>query len=270
MPHRSRARYGSLPEERIFMNKPSRLIAALVDSRVLNWKSLAAVAAVLCAGAGCAIDAGETDDSVSEEETSEISSEIGRGYKVYDCSRTLVRKIHDAYGVLLDTTGPDFGDYRACLQGAALVENNCKTGHHIADLLKKWEWTKVTCYDSRTANAEAEVGISGEEMKVDRTFLAKSNATRIASVMAHELMHNRGFRHKQNDFGSTLYRNTVPEQAEACVLSGKPNPWPLSSTPPAQTCTPTPKTCTAPKSHCCEPLPGGSCAFCATSMAACP
>ena len=69
-------------------------------------------------------------------------------------------------------------------------------------------------------------------MKVDDDFISSQSSTRIASVITHELAHNYGYSHKQNDAGSRYYSATVPEQVESCVLRNRPNRWPGPRTPP--------------------------------------
>jgi hypothetical protein len=78
--------------------------------------------------------------------------------------------------------------------------------------------------------ADAAVKIDGAKMRVDTMFVMNNSVQDIAAIMAHELMHNRGFTH--GDFGQDpLYSVTVPEQAAACVRqaftggSGNPPPY---------------------------------------------
>jgi hypothetical protein len=60
----------------------------------------------------------------------------------------------------------------------------------------------------------------------------RASLEEIAALMAHELMHNRGFVHQAHPFGDPLYSLTVPEQVESCVrtvLSGaRSNPPPAN------------------------------------------
>ena len=83
--------------------------------------------------------------------------------------------------------------------------------------------TKSACKDLGTElYGNASVGISGE-VDLGHNLMKERDATFIAGVILHELMHNRGFDHVKTRLLSSLH--TVPEQARAC-LTGNPNPWP--------------------------------------------
>ncbi|MEM7064330.1 MAG: hypothetical protein AAF572_14335 [Cyanobacteria bacterium P01_B01_bin.77] len=113
-----------------------------------------------------------------------------------------------------------------CMDRAYLVEHDRRSPEKIVSYLTRARTTKYRCRNLDDANASAhriyrEAGV----MKVDRDFVRNNSRLRVASVLAHELMHNNGLNHSKNDKGSTLYPNTVPEQIESCVATLQPNPY---------------------------------------------
>ena len=111
-----------------------------------------------------------------------------------------------------------------CMRLAYLVEHNKAGPTKIVNLLTKGKVTKIKCRNLTGKNASAHrVYIKRGVMKMDRDFIRESTTIRIASVIAHETMHNNGLNHRKNDFGSLYFENTVPEQIESCFLSGRPN-----------------------------------------------
>jgi len=118
-----------------------------------------------------------------------------------------------------------------CLLDAHYVEVGCDTVANFktmsaAILQDEYQW-KFECIDfppgvDKDGNptwtlADARVSIEGARMRLDKSYLSSGSKEAIAATMAHELMHNRGYRHEVNDYGSPLYSLTAPEQAEACV-----------------------------------------------------
>jgi hypothetical protein len=163
--------------------------------------------------------------------------------KFTDCSSDLEAKIGEAFRVFKSTARNDRADLLACMDEAYLVEHDRRSPTTIVDYLTRANVTRVTCRNMENASASAHrVYLERGVMKMDRDFVRRNDARRIASVMAHETMHNNGLNHDANDAGqcsgnddkgtqkcvgeSIYYNNTVPEQIEACYMSGKPNPWP--------------------------------------------
>ncbi len=163
------------------------------------------------------------------ENVGKKQSAIKKGYETINCTIDEIKTIHTAFGILLDTVSIGFGAFQKCLSNAPLIEfsgSREQVSLTASEALKLNVLTKIHCYDApKNVLAQARVSISGESMKVDRGFLRSytNRAKAIAAVIAHEIMHNRGYRHKQNDFGSKYYLNTVPQQVLACVLTGNPN-----------------------------------------------
>lgn len=156
---------------------------------------------------------------------------IGEGATFKGCGSGESSNLFGGFAVLSDVITSGFGDFVQCLDDAYLVEHYInrknQTAHEIARMYVNSKITRVECTNlSANVLAEAPVSISSERLKIDHNFARSGSERDIAATIAHELAHNLGFRHKSNDFGSTYYGNTVPEQVEACVRSGRPNPWP--------------------------------------------
>lgn len=149
------------------------------------------------------------------------------GYVVHDCSDEHEQIIHQAMGALLKVANENFDSFVSCMANAPLVEVICNGGRDTAWELAAYALvrdfpTQIYCYDAEpSVLAEAYVGISGEELWIDRGFLTNGLPQDIAATIAHEIMHNRGYSHP--DFGQPYYSNTVPEQVEACISTGIPN-----------------------------------------------
>jgi hypothetical protein len=182
--------------------------------------------ALLTTSLGCAPEEA-TDDPLGELAADDVEiSAVHGGYRVEGCSPQEELKINAALGELLQASFSS-STFAACIESAPLVEFNCSAGQsrpEIVDRFRGTEFTKITCYwGSNQFNAEAPVGIGNSQLEIDHGFVADSTEVRIASVIAHEIMHNRGYRHVEHNAGSTYYPNTVPEQVEACILNGAPN-----------------------------------------------
>jgi len=140
---------------------------------------------------------------------------------------TQAANINKAFGILGKRFSKNYGKFKQCMDDAYLVEYQRHSGHTIARKFVNAKVTKVKCTELNKSNGEAPIDIKKQKMKIDHNFARSQKPKRIASVIAHELAHNLGYGHPgSNDFGGKYYGNTVPEQVEACILNGKPNPWP--------------------------------------------
>lgn len=198
----------------------------------------------------CSAEAGADfyEDSPAEFETEGSlavhGEELVNGWSINGCTTTRRNKAQQAISALQSQVLNNMANLRSCMRNAALVENRQRPGFEIPLSLLDHKTTTVTCEalngrdvdPGTTINARAPVAVSGQQMRVDHAFLDTASVAQIASVMAHELMHNKGFTHSTYGFGSTYYGNTVPEQMEACVESAirnggtaTPNPCPLGN-----------------------------------------
>ena len=155
------------------------------------------------------------------------TSHAADNLRVHDCAGPLHEKVVSAFRYFLNTARDDRDKLVKLMDDAYLVEHDGRSPSDIVSLLTRAKVTTIRCRNLDEANASAHrVYLKRGVMRVDRTFIRNSSIKRIASVMAHETMHNNGLNHQANDIGSRYYGNTVPEQIEAAYLRGKPNPWP--------------------------------------------
>lgn len=132
--------------------------------------------------------------------------------KVYDANAILVRYI---YGSQLP----------ACLRDHFFATPSGAWTEEIMARLRAQNISAISCETlnrpgERGTNGRAPIGIENERIRLDHQFLSSANAARIASVMLHEIGHNKGYMH----FGSLEYRHSVNEALERCVLEGEGQP----------------------------------------------
>jgi hypothetical protein len=189
----------------------------------------ATLIACLASIAGCAepMEFGADEPLDEGAEIASTEHALGEGYVTESCTLAEVEQIHAAMGVLLQTINSGLPAFRACVESAPLVEFSCPSGQgrqHIVDSFRFTQVTHIECHTfDGNANADAHVGISDTKLRIDRSFLMASTPRRVASVIAHEIMHNRGYTHSQHDFETTYFDNTVNEQVESCILTGSPH-----------------------------------------------
>lgn len=132
-------------------------------------------------------------------------------------------KIKAAWDILYtDIRGALMPDFEHCIRSAMLVEASCTDLVDRQRIINALMADQFWDYECKVVPGEGwasgGVSIQGTKMRLDHNLLLES-PERVASVMAHELMHNRGFRHAVNDVDKTPFYNlTVPEQVEQCVL----------------------------------------------------
>lgn len=143
------------------------------------------------------------------------------------CGTELRERITAAYQAMLFRARNEKEALTACLSRAYLVEHDRRSAEKIVSYLTRARITKFKCRNLNAANASAHrIYRRAGVMNMDRDFVRNKGRMRVASVIAHELMHNNGLHHSKNDNGSRLYGNTVPEQVESCVENLNPNPYP--------------------------------------------
>jgi hypothetical protein len=168
--------------------------------------------------------------------------------RISDCAPALETTIREAFREFKRIARDERAALVSCMDDAYLVEHDRRSPATIVGYLTRANVTRVRCRNLPNANASAHrVYLERGVMNIDRDFVRRhmnqaGGARRIASVMAHETMHNNGLNHTSNDAEqctgsdddgtqrcvgeSIYYNNTVPEQIEACYVSGRPNPWP--------------------------------------------
>lgn len=172
---------------------------------------------------GCSAQiAGETEEGVSHAE-----SKLTMGFSTVGCSIAENERIFPAMSQLVADLGSNFLNFQACVNSTPLVEFSCGADQgreRIIDNLLATSVTKITCKQlAPNVLGEAFVSVAAGQLSIDHGFATNASSNDIAATIVHELMHNWGYTHSQNPFGSQFYPNTVPEQVEACVRDGVPN-----------------------------------------------
>lgn len=181
------------------------------------------------AGAACGPEPGLLEDQGS----SGLVGVMSYG----NCTQAEQDKLNAAVQLLVQITGTQFSGpgsnypfYEACLASAGLVENNGWTGVQIATQLRMNTITGIWCA-TLPPNVVAQASqqyFNNEELDFNRSFIASLSPINIAGTIGHELMHNRGFVHDANPFGTPNHPLTVPEQVEACIENFAPNRVPAA------------------------------------------
>lgn len=204
--------------------------------------SITALTALLTTA--CAAPADELGDEseLADGESEASAYRFDIGFQTHSCSTTEDDKIKAAWDILYNLRGAGRARFDQCLANARLVETgrgrnveDCQLQNDRSELSRailENTFVEATCEDlnpdgpsadGSVVSARGALGIDDTRIRVDHNFLATSSAQRVAAVIAHEIMHNRGFSHSANDFGTSRYGLTVPEQVEACVTTGTPN-----------------------------------------------
>ncbi len=201
------------------------------------WLSIAATAII----SGCVAATGELGDEDDWDgelgTTSALEESLTAGFTLSGCSNAEAQKIYAAMSVLLDEVSVNYNSLLSCVSQAVLLEYRGHTPRKIVDNLASAQVTAIQCAALPPSVAgEAPISISSSKMKVDRQFIAATNANTLAGLIAHELLHNRGYNHTVNPFGTKYHNLTVNQQVRRCIetRSGNraPHAWPGPGTPP--------------------------------------
>lgn len=181
--------------------------------------------ALIFAAVGCT---GEVmDDGDGPEEVGSTQAQLTMGYTTNGCSIAEVQNLGLAMNLLVNDLGSNFVAFQACINSTPLVEFSCaadQSRERIIDQLLATQVTNINCRQlAPNVLGEAPISVSAGQLSVDHNFVLNSTTADLAATIAHEIMHNWGYQHSQNAFGSQFYPNTVPEQVEACVRQGFPN-----------------------------------------------
>jgi hypothetical protein len=89
--------------------------------------------------------------------------------------------------------------FDTCMRDAFLSYDPVDTPETIAAKMRENKITHVSCHDASTEECGgstgwagcASLGISGEDLELDHSFLASATSSSIAGVIAHEVAHTR-------------------------------------------------------------------------------
>lgn len=180
--------------------------------RAVIW--LAAAMAAGCVG----VDEAQRGDGQRINGTADFSDG--------SCSTAQQDLIRDALAIAFDQVVTNNGLMTACLRSAQVTPQGDSAAEQFVAAMGANLPTTFRCQDSSVVscgglynwNACASVGISTEEVRINHDFLTAnaSNAARVASVILHEVAHNKGFSHLSSAVGE--YALSWSEQSEQCSL----------------------------------------------------
>lgn len=147
------------------------------------------------------------------------------GVRFQSCGTAVKEKIIEAYRRVLKRRGQQRDLLTDCMDHAYVVEHQ---RHGPKKMIRELRKAKVTTFQCRNFDANASAHrllLDRGKMKIDRDFVRDNTTDVVSGTIAHEMMHNRGYKHTGNPIGSDFYPNTVPEQIENCVETLSPNPY---------------------------------------------
>ncbi|CAE22114.1 possible Peptidase family C9 [Prochlorococcus marinus str. MIT 9313] len=161
---------------------------------------------------------------------------MGLGWCVHNCGFGLEDKITAAHVHLRLHVKLQKQSLIQCMDKAYLIEHKRHGPAKIVSFLsKRFELPIAIFYVGMgnvfDKNSEGKpvmkaatkwLGKKGGYIKFDHSFVDTNTTKRVASKIAHALMHYSGFKHIK-DIHHPLHPNTVPAQIEACILKGSPN-----------------------------------------------
>ena len=180
----------------------------------MRFHSIFAATAICLAG--CTLDAAQDTDVGAGAEV-EISSALNGTVRFPDtsCSASQQTTIQNAMAIAY----ANLNDARmtSCMRNAIISFYDAFPEQVVSDERQNMP-TDIYCADlAPGVNAQAPAPYSTERLTLDYGFLANTDA-RIASVILHEVAHNKGYIHPNNE-GQQEYSYTVNEQIEKCSLS---------------------------------------------------
>lgn len=207
------------------MNRLSRQITTVASALTL--------ALVGACGDGETAEGDQPSDGAAGE-SAFVDKNIG--FRTIDCEPPEDDKLFAAWTILAALRTTTHAQFANCVNSAELIEAGCNDQidrTRIIETVAQHEYVEFTCKDlnvdkkpmEHTTLALGAVDIPELRMWVDPKLIAMT-PTFIAGVMAHEMMHNIGFRHVENPIDTAGYKLTVPQQVRACVRRGTPNAAP--------------------------------------------
>ncbi|EPX79074.1 hypothetical protein [Litoreibacter arenae] len=155
--------------------------------------------------------------------TSTAPAQAQTGVRFQSCGTAVKEKLIEAYRFLNTRRGSQRSELENCMDRAYVVEHQRHGPKKMVENLRRAAVTTFQCRKITEADGRAHRTIFKRgKLKIDRDFVRDNDRDVVASLIAHELMHNAGYKHSSNDKGSDLYDNTVPQQMMRCVQRLQP------------------------------------------------
>ncbi len=175
----------------------------------------------ICAAAlaiGCAVEPGDDVGAIDDSaDVVTVSQEINGTLSASGCTTARKDKLQKAITYAFNRVKDGQYSMAECLNRSYIYNTAGKIGVNgwtIAPMLAANVITQITCADlDPGVNAQAQLNVSGEKLTAGNAFIDAKGTVFIAGVIAHEILHNRGFSHSDTD---KYYSNCASEQAEAC------------------------------------------------------
>lgn len=165
----------------------------------------------------CVIDTPRDLQAGDDAEVGVASSGLNGTVRFPDssCSASQQTTIRNAMAIAY--TNVNDARMTSCMRNAIISFYDAFPEQVVSDVRQNMP-TDIYCADlAPGVNAQAPAPFSTERLTLDYDFLANTD-DRIASVILHEVAHNKGYIHPNNE-GQQEYSYTVNEQIEACSLS---------------------------------------------------
>lgn len=187
---------------------------------------VSAIVASLSLFAGCYGGAEEPSD-VSDGGLSPITCVAPPVFPDTSCDPTERTLIYDAWFNVVQPqmcNAATRANLAACVQEARLSPVDRAYSEELMRRLRESLPTRIFC-DDGAANAHAHTIATYEELTFGRVFLADDpavagtappTAARVASVLLHEVLHNKGYTHYKDVHSEGIH--SVNEQVEACSI----------------------------------------------------
>ncbi len=140
------------------------------------------------------------------------------------CSADELDIIQDAFDILQDEILDDPGAFQACMKNAVFSYDYGHSVETLISILEDQQTTLMHCVDMPSfigKNANACELYTGESIAMNHAFLADQIATwdarEVATVILHEVIHDRGIHHAD---GSAGFAQSINEQAQNCLRDG--------------------------------------------------
>ncbi|MFO0756724.1 MAG: hypothetical protein U0359_09545 [Byssovorax sp.] len=179
----------------------------------------------------CAVDPASEDEGESEP-VAETQQALNGGWAPWyasgqvPCSVAEYDIIADAFVILENEIINDSSAFQGCMKNAVFSYDFGQTIETLMAILPDAQTTLIQCVDMQSfigkdANACELNGVLSEKIAIDHGFLATQiaagDAREVATVILHEILHDRGIHHADVGAG---FGQSINEQAQNCLRDG--------------------------------------------------